>query len=189
MTSLRNMPKAVPGQGSFAFEKRGLNDLIRNGVPEPQRSEAFQSVIFRLANAGLSIDEIEAALAKHPNGIAQKYAGRLRAEIERSYRKRAALAPADADGADVGAGAGRASTRENLHGWDDPDFTLLDDRRGELPEFPIDILSAKWLECIQLAAHGAGVTPAHVAVPLIGIASALSGPRAGSRLPDRGRSR
>ena len=116
-----------------------------------------------------------AALAKHPNGIAQKYAGRLRAEIERSYGKRAALAPADADAADVGAGGGHASTPKSLHDWDDPDFTLLDDRRGELPEFPIDTLSAKWQECVQLAAHGAGVTPAHVAVPLIGIASALIG--------------
>ena len=75
----------------------------------------------------------------------------------------------------LAAGGGHASTPKNLHDWDDPDFTLLDDRRGELPEFPIDILSAKWQECVQLAAHGAGVTPAHVAVPLIGIASALIG--------------
>ena len=57
------------GQRYFEFEKRGINDLIRNGVPERQRSEAFQSVIFRLANAGLSIDEIEEVLAKYPNGI------------------------------------------------------------------------------------------------------------------------
>ena len=85
------------------------------------------------------------------------------------------MAPAYADAADVGAGGGHASTPKNLHDWDDPDFTLLDDRRGELPEFPIDTLSAKWQECVQLAAHGAGVTPAHVAVPLIGIASALIG--------------
>ncbi len=167
-------PKLVPGQGSFGFEKRGINDLIRNGVPERQRSEAFQSVIFRLANAGLSIDEIETALAKHPNGIARKYAGRLRPEIERSYGKWKASAPID-DAADVATDAGRVSTLKNLHDWDDPDFSLLDDRRGELPEFPIDILSAKWQECIQLAAHGAGVTPAHVAVPLVAIASSLIG--------------
>ena len=61
-------PKSVAGQSYFEFEKRGLNDLIRNGVPERQRSEAFQSVIFRLANAGLSIDEIDEVLAKYPNG-------------------------------------------------------------------------------------------------------------------------
>ena len=46
--------------------------------------------------------------------------------------------------------------------WDDPDWTVLDDRRGELPEFPTDVLRnlscRRWLEG---AAHGAGVTPAH----------------------------
>src|SRR5262249_2032744 len=44
-----------------------------------------------------------------------------------------------------------------------------------LPEFPIEILSGKWQELVQLAARGAGVTFAHVAVPLIAIASALIG--------------
>jgi hypothetical protein len=73
------------GQSNFEPGKRGINDLIRIGVPERQRSEVFQSVVFRLANAGLSIIDIEEALAEYPNGIAQKYANRLRAEIERSY--------------------------------------------------------------------------------------------------------
>jgi hypothetical protein len=165
-------PKCVPSQGGFKFGKRGINDLLRNGAPERQRSEAFQSVVFRLANAGLSIEEMEGVLEKYPNGIANKYAGRLRAEIERSYGKRATSVPV---GAAAAADLGRASTRENPHDWDSPDFSLLDDRRGELPEFPIEILSAKWRELVQLAARGAGVTPAHVAVPLIAIASSLIG--------------
>jgi hypothetical protein len=165
-------PKCIPGQGNFELGKRGINDLLRNGVPERQRSEAFQSVVFRLANAGLSIDEIEKVLAKYPNGISKKYATRLRAEIGRSHGKWATSAPADADGAD---GVGGASTPGNLYNWEDPDFSLLDDRRGELPEFPIEILSGKWQELVQLAARRAGVTPAHVAVPLIAIASGLIG--------------
>src|SRR5262249_38601578 len=78
---------AVGGQGNFELGKRGINDLIRNGVPERQRSEVFHSVIFRLANAGLSIDDIEQTLTEYPNGITQKYANRLRDEIERSYGK------------------------------------------------------------------------------------------------------
>jgi len=57
--------------------------LIRNGVPERHRSEIFQSVVFRLAKAGLSIDAIEAMLSE----FRQKYADRLRVEIERSYSK------------------------------------------------------------------------------------------------------
>lgn len=59
--------------------------------------------------------------------------------------------------------------------WDDPDWELLDDRRGKLPEFPIDALVPGWQDYVERAAHGAGVTTAHVAVPLITIASGVIG--------------
>jgi uncharacterized protein DUF3987/bifunctional DNA primase/polymerase-like protein len=59
--------------------------------------------------------------------------------------------------------------------WDEPDWTLLDDRRGELPDFPMDVLPASLRGWLLRAARGAGVTPAHVAVPLLGIASSLIG--------------
>ena len=65
--------------------------------------------------------------------------------------------------------------RGTAHSWDDPDWSILDDRRGDLPEFPIDILSAPCQGWVERAAHGAGATPAHVAVPLLGIASSLIG--------------
>jgi hypothetical protein len=52
---------------------------------------------------------------------------------------------------------------------------LLDDRRGELPDFPVNVLAARWQVWIEMAARGAGVTPPHVAMPLFGIASALIG--------------
>jgi hypothetical protein len=61
------------------------------------------------------------------------------------------------------------------HSWDDPNWSILDDRRGDLPEFPIDTLSVPCQKWIERAAHGAGVTPAHVAVPLLGIVSSLIG--------------
>ena len=51
----------------------------------------------------------------------------------------------------------------------------MDDRRGDLPEFPIEVLSSACRAWVERAAHGSGVTPAHVAVPLIGIASSLIG--------------
>jgi hypothetical protein len=47
-------PPLFSSEGYFDFGRRGLNDLIRNGVPERQRSEAFQSVIFRLADVPAS---------------------------------------------------------------------------------------------------------------------------------------
>jgi len=66
-------------------------------------------------------------------------------------------------------------THSCTHSWDDPDWSILDDRRGDLSEFPVDTLSTPWQEWVARAAHGAGATPAHVAVPLLGIASSLIG--------------
>jgi hypothetical protein len=51
--------------------------------------------------------------------------------------------------------------------WDDPDWSILDDRRGELPEFPSGVLSPSWQSWVTNAAHGAGVTVEHVIVPLL----------------------
>jgi hypothetical protein len=59
--------------------------------------------------------------------------------------------------------------------WVDPDWSILDDRRGELPDFPIDTFTEPWQEWLQRAAHGAGVTTGHVAVPLLGVTSSLIG--------------
>ena len=69
-------------------QKRPIIDIIRNGSPEGDRSEDFARVVWSLAGTGKTVDEIEQRLAEHPNGIAARYAGRLRQEIERCYRKR-----------------------------------------------------------------------------------------------------
>jgi hypothetical protein len=67
------------------------------------------------------------------------------------------------------------ATEASAHDWDDPDPSILDDRRGELPEFPLHVLSPKVQALIRRTAKGAGVTPAHVAVPMLGIISSLIG--------------
>jgi len=69
--------------------------------------------------------------------------------------------------------SGHAS--EPLHSWESPDWSILDDRRGELPDFPLDCLGRQLREWVERAAAGAGVTPGHVAVPTLGIASSLVG--------------
>jgi Protein of unknown function (DUF3987) len=61
------------------------------------------------------------------------------------------------------------------HSWDDPDWSILDDRRGELPDFPMDTLSDPCRGWVDRAAHGAGATPAHVAAPLLGTVASLIG--------------
>jgi hypothetical protein len=52
---------------------------------------------------------------------------------------------------------------------------LLEDRRGDLPPFPLDCVNAGWQAWALQTAHGSGTTPAHVVVPLLGIASGLIG--------------
>jgi len=44
-------------------------------------------VIWHLANQGMTLEEIEAELRKHPNGIASKYWKRLTIEISRCFHK------------------------------------------------------------------------------------------------------
>jgi hypothetical protein len=62
-----------------------------------------------------------------------------------------------------------------LHSWESPDWSILDDRRGELPDFPLDCLGGSLRAWVERAAGGAGVTVAHVAVPALGIGSSLVG--------------
>jgi Protein of unknown function (DUF3987) len=59
--------------------------------------------------------------------------------------------------------------------WNYPDLPLLDDRRGELPPFPLDVLSRNWQELGANSAHGSGTTIDHVMVPLLGVTSSLIG--------------
>jgi hypothetical protein len=67
------------------------------------------------------------------------------------------------------------SSAVSPHSWDDPDTSILDDRRGELPAFPLDVLSASCREWATNAAHGAGSAVDHVVVPLLAVASSLVG--------------
>ncbi len=64
-----------------------FRDIIEDGVPEGQRSEAFAEIVWHLAGLGMSIEEIVAELEKHPNGIGAKYAKRLLAEVTRCFNK------------------------------------------------------------------------------------------------------
>ena len=68
-------------------------------------------------------------------------------------------------------GDGGATPKE----WSEPDWSLLDDRRGQLPDFPLDVLSPEIRDFLERSAHGAGVMVDHVAVPLLSIASSLIG--------------
>ena len=59
--------------------------------------------------------------------------------------------------------------------WAEPDESLLEDRRGELPEFPIEVLPPGLSNWLLRASRGAGVRSDHIAVPLLGVTSSLIG--------------
>jgi hypothetical protein len=175
VTQHEEKPLSIASQNSFEFGARGINNLIRNGVPEGHRSEAFQSVVFRAAKAGLSIDDIEEVLTKYPNGIARKYENRLRPEIERSYSKMVASAGMYQARGLSASPRDHAPPGEATYDWEEPDWSILDDRRGELPPFPIETLPEVCRDWVERAAHGAGATTGHIVVPMLGIISSLIG--------------
>jgi len=141
-----------------------IDNIIRFGVPEGQRSEAFSRVVWSLAGQGFTEAEIDRELRKFPAGIASKYGKRLSAEICRSYSKwqkeNNSFTPL---------------ASSSPHSWDDPDTSILDDRRGELPAFPLDVLSPSWQQWAIKAAHGAGCAVDYVMVPLFAGASSQIG--------------
>jgi Protein of unknown function (DUF3987) len=59
--------------------------------------------------------------------------------------------------------------------WAEPDESLLEDRRGELPEFPTEVFPPRLSNWLLRASSGAGVRSDHVAVPLLGVTSSLIG--------------
>ena len=107
--------------------------------------------------------------------------GKTADEIADEYIRKAGRKPRTADGHTNGKGDGKEA-----HSWDDPDISLLDDRRGDLPRFPLYVFSEKLQRLIKRTSKGAGVTPAHVAVPLIGVTSGVIGFARASKLPDHG---
>jgi AAA domain/RepB DNA-primase from phage plasmid/IclR helix-turn-helix domain len=62
--------------------------VIRGGIAQgSDRSHAFFNVVLVLKHNGWTVDGIVALLDQHSNGIAAKYQGRLRHEVERIYGK------------------------------------------------------------------------------------------------------
>ncbi len=79
-------------QNGFDFNKAGTSvdydEIIRSGAPAgADASAVFHAVIGHLNARGMSVDAIVEEIAKWPNGIARRYVGRLRGEVERSFDK------------------------------------------------------------------------------------------------------
>jgi hypothetical protein len=94
------------------FLPEELRQTARKPPPSADRSALFMRIVRTLKAQGVSVDRIEKYLAQFPDGVGCKYAGRLRAEIERAYN-----APdtkewntAGSGGAGASATAGRAAS-------------------------------------------------------------------------------
>jgi hypothetical protein len=89
-----------------------LQVIRRGGGKNDDRSALFHGVIGQLKRRHWTIDAIVALLEKYPDGIAKKYAKRLRKEVERSYNKvgnSGVTPPTAGTGAGATAGAGATS--------------------------------------------------------------------------------
>ena len=64
-----------------------LQAIIHNGVPVGKRSEEFHHAVGWLKQLGWSAEQVIQELGRNPGGIALKYTGRLREEVERCWLK------------------------------------------------------------------------------------------------------
>jgi hypothetical protein len=64
-----------------------IMEAVRHGAEPGKRSEGFFKVVRTLKGHGWGARRIEALLADHPDGIAEKYWNRLRQETDRAYYK------------------------------------------------------------------------------------------------------
>jgi hypothetical protein len=94
---------------------------IRDGVDQPARSDVFWNCCLVLHRLAFTIDGAVALLEKYPNGIAAKYRGRLRNQVETIFRKLGPL------------GTAQERIRRPPGDFEDPFETMFDDgKEGDL---------------------------------------------------------
>jgi hypothetical protein len=93
----RASSRAAHDAGDEATLPGELLELIRHGAGADDRSAVFHSVIAQLKKRRWGVDAIVALLERYPDGIAQKYLGRLHEEVQRSYDKFANSGAANAE--------------------------------------------------------------------------------------------
>ena len=102
------------------------------------------------------------------------YRGLVADNAAQLRRERVRMSSQVAAATSVTRAAGDASTT-SADRWARPNLELLEDRRGDLPELPVESLGPATQLWLRRAARAAGVTPAHVFAPAISITSTLVG--------------
>jgi hypothetical protein len=105
-------PQAAGLDADEATLPDDLLEVIRQGGDaNADRSVLFHRVMGDLVRRRWTVDAITALLEKYPDGIAKKYAKRLRKEVERSYKKATKSAAAPSSGtSSAGAGVGASAS-------------------------------------------------------------------------------
>jgi DNA-binding transcriptional ArsR family regulator len=79
---------AAAGQADEADVPDDTMRVIRDGPKHNNdRSDVFWNVVVALKRLGWTADGILGLLERYPNGVAKKYEGRLRQEVDRAYNK------------------------------------------------------------------------------------------------------
>jgi len=120
-------------------------EVIRNGVADDElRSGAFWNVLVVLKGLGFSRADADELLAAHPDGIAKKYRGRLRYEVERAYHKiKQGQHHDDAQAADYGKGEQELPT-VRWHGEVDARDSRPQLIQDLIPEVGCGLISGQW---------------------------------------------
>jgi hypothetical protein len=133
-----------------------LSSLIRDGVPEGERSDQFHHVVCWLHDLGWDVAQIEEMLGRYPDGIAAKYCDRLTEEIARSFAKARPKAEAEeeagpnseAEEEEAGPkqGAKPADNPYQVHWHGEPDDCPMREWLVEktLPKVGTGLLSGQW---------------------------------------------
>ena len=148
-------------------------------IPEgADRSALFCEIVSEAKYCGMSVDVIETLCRRHPEGCAQKYLeprDRLRAEIARVWEK-VIIEYGETIIINSGSQCGDEWFDTGSDAWNNPDLSLVEDQRGDLPEFPVDAFASAFARTwLERASRGAGVNLDQVAVPLLAVASGLVG--------------
>ena len=145
-----------------------LLNIIRHGSSDPtaDRSKLFHKVVSELQRRNWTLDAIVVLLERYWDGIAEKYRGRVRQEVERSYSKvMIGAAPA--------ASTGPASTAGSAPGAGTAPHHIIPTIRivpGRLPEIAAEIARALIANSAPVFARGGALVE-----PVCEVAAAAEG--------------
>jgi hypothetical protein len=80
---MNDLPNGIDALVEKGIPPETMQFIRNGGVPRDQQAQAFWNVCSALHHAGITCDTVVAILEKHPKGIAARYRGGLRAQVEK----------------------------------------------------------------------------------------------------------